>query len=340
METKGNIYTDCYKIVKESNYFLYLFIGGRQIGKTYSMLHHSYFGGDKILYIRRTEVELKNCCNNFFNPYKKINMKEGTNIQVEKTEDSAVIMDHTDEDNLKIVGYAAALSTFGKFRGADFSDVDTIVFDEFINTSPYGQMNQSEATLLFNLIETVNSNRELEGGNAIKVVLLSNANTIDNDIIRCFSLAEVIHQMKKENKHLYTDDEKGLYLALLENKEVHDLKMKSKLYKLVEGTSFYDMALNNEFVTDFFGDVKKINYNELKPLCSFNEFFVYEHKSANILFVCKRKANCPKYDNQSIKAFKRSFGFRILWYMDCGYCFFSDYNTKLAFKQIFKNRKV
>jgi hypothetical protein len=291
------------------------------------------------MYVRRTETELKNCCSNIFNPYKKINMNEHINIQIQKVEDSAVINDCTDEDDIKVIGYASALSTFGKFRGADFSDVDLIVFDEFINTSLYSKMD-NECMMLFNFIETVNRNRELEGEDSIKVILLSNSNSIDNDIIRTLGLAEVIHNMKMKDEHFYQDEERGIFLNLIENKEVQDLKMETKLYRLARGTTFYDMALDNEFTRDYFGDVGKVDYRELVPICSFENYYIYEHKSNDVLFISKRKANCPSYNIQNLKAFKRAYGFKIMWYIDCGYAFYSDYGTKLSFIQIMKGNNL
>lgn len=341
VKESNEMYTNCYSIIKQSNYFLYIFIGGRGIGKTYSMLRGSFFDNKKIMYLRRTDTELKNCFDEFSNPYKVINFNENCNIHIEPIKDSAIIYnilpvtDVNSENQKELVGYASALSTFGKFRGADFSDVDLIVFDEFINTSPMNTL-KNESYLLFNLIETVNRNRELEGLDSIKVVLLSNANTIDNDIIRVLDLADKIQLMKLNNKSIYTDDERGIYLSLLDNKKVKDMKMKTRLYKLTKGTSFYDMALNNEFTRDYFGDLKKVNYQELTPLCSFNNLYFYTHKSKDLLFVSKRKANCENFTDRNLEAFKRCYGYTIDYYMTIGNIFYSDYAVKLDTLHIFK----
>ena len=55
---------------------------------------------------------------------------------------------------------------------------------------------------------------------------------------------------------------------LLKYKNFTDMKMKTRLYKLTKGTSFYDMSLENDFTSDYFGDLKKVNYNQLTPVCS------------------------------------------------------------------------
>ena len=130
------IYTNCYEIVSTTDYFLYIFIGGRGIGKSYSMLSEAYKHQDMIMYVRRTDTELKNCCDEFTNPYKSINQNIGSNISIKPNKDNALIIEKIDDDHTNLIGYASALSTFGKFRGADFSDVNLIIFDEFINTSP------------------------------------------------------------------------------------------------------------------------------------------------------------------------------------------------------------
>ena len=254
---------------------------------------------------------------------------------MENSNDIYVINDGNKEPK-QAIGYGLSLSTFGNLRCVDFSDVDIIFFDEFINISPVNTI-KGESILMFDLIETVNRNRELEGKKPIKIVLSSNAQTIDDDILRTLMLADKIQLMKEKNEELYVDEYRGIFLKLLENKKVRDLKKKTRLYRLTEGTTFYEMALNNEFTKDFFGDIGRIDYKELKPLCSYNKYYFYEHKSKDILFVSYRKANCKHYDNRTIKIFKRDFGLRILWYMEAGSCFYADYNIKLSVKEVFKN---
>lgn len=328
-----SIYTDVYEIVSQSDYFFYLFIGGRGIGKTYSMLKNSYLNNEYILYLRRTQTELENTVNEINNPYRAININEGLNISVKAAGDNMVILS-TEEDNDKIIGVCCALSTAGKTRSMDFSQVTMIIFDEFINTSPINNLKR-EDELLFNLIETVSRNRELEGKEPVKIVLLSNANTLDSGIIRSLKLADEISKMKIENRKLYTDEERGIYLELLDNKKVKDLKMKTRLYRLTKGTSFYDMALENEFTSDYFGDVKKINYNELQPVVEYDHIYFYRHKSKDIMFATRRKANCEHYDKNTLQAFKRTYGYMMDYYISSGLMFYADYNIKLEVLHIF-----
>lgn len=331
----SNFFYNVWEVVKSTDYFLYIFIGGRGCGKTYSTLKGVLEDEECFLYTRRTETEYKNCCSELTNPFKTLNEDLNRNVTIKANKDSAMVIEYLDDERkeFNFIGYASALSTFGKFRGADFSDVNYIIFDEFINTGNVKNFN-NEANFLFNMIETVNRNRELLGKESVKVILLSNSNTIDNDIIRTLSLGEEIRKMKESNTELYTDKERGIYLHLINTPGLKDMKEKTRLYRLTKGTSFQDMALENEFVNDYFGDVKKLNYNEFTPVASYEKVTFYKHKSKNLLFASWRKAKCPYYDNLTKKAFKRDYGFMIGNYIERGLILYLDYNVKLFVKKI------
>lgn len=331
----NDIYTNCYGTVKKNNYFLNFFIGGRGTGKTYSALKGCYFDDKKIMYLRRTAEELKTTCSGVTNPFKAINTDFGVDVRVVKNKTITQLIDYTDTQNPKEIGVACALSTFGNLRGADFSDIDVIIFDEFINTNPINRL-KDEGFLLWNLIETVNRNRALRGENEIKVILLSNSGSLENGILTDLDLPEEIRKMKTENMTVYNDDDRGIYLELLDNKAVRDAKAETALYKATRGTSFYAMALDNEFTNDCFSDVKRIDFKEFRPLCSFNDVYFYRHKFQNFIYCSKRKADCDHFDEESIKQFMRGWGFVINQvYVNQG-LIYQDYNIKLKVKKILR----
>lgn len=325
-----DLFTNVYKKVAEhSNLFLFIFIGGRGIGKTYSMLKESLLNDRKILYVRRTQTELENTVTPELNPFKTINTDLNRDVQVVPAKDIAVI-----QENDNFIGYAIALSTSGKYRGVDFSDIDLIIFDEFINTSDHGKI-KNEHEKIYNLLETVNRNRELFGYDPAPLVCLSNANTIDNDLLRNLNLASIIMEMKTTGGTLYIDDERGIYLELLENKKLVDMKSKTKLYKLTRGTAFQDMALGNDFTKDYFGDTKKLDFKEFIPIVSIDHLYFYKHKSKDLIYVAKRKANCKHYNSNQIKLFKQNYGYMLQAYHDQMMLYFQNYNIKLEFEHLF-----
>lgn len=336
-------YTNIFKVI-DKYYFkndykinFFGFIGGRRLGKTYSALWQTYLRNLKILYVRLSKEQLDLSTSVATNPYKAINNNEATNILLEKCKGGAYIYDVKSKDNKEYLGMATALSTFGNMRGADFSDIDVIFFDEFMSYSPIKTTtDKKEFNLLFNLVDTVNSNRELEGRPPVLVIIASNSESIDNNIIRTFGLGEEIHKMKVENRNTYIDTERGLYFELIENKDVRDARSETSVYRLTKGTSYYEMALNNEFTNDYFGDVKQVNFKELVPIVNYNNIYFYKHKSKELLYVCKRKANCDSYTDLTKKAFKRDYGYMMEYYITNGLTIYSDYSTKMDVADIFK----
>lgn len=322
------------------DFLLYIFIGGRGTGKTYSALKpfalKTITDKERFIYLRRSETEVTNCCNDVANPFKALNDDFGTNINVRTVKDFAVIENVHDEKNIDLIGYAGALSTFGKFRGMDFSDVKYIIFDEFINTSPINHM-KNEFMLLMNAIETVNRNREfnsdgtVDNSRSVKVIMLSNANTLDDDILRSLNIPDKIRELKVSGENVYCDNDRGIYFEDLLNKNFVDMKARTRLYRLTRGTSFYDMAVGNEFTGDYFGDLSRIQFNQLVPLCSYDDIYFYKHKSKDILYCSRRKAQCVHYDKHTLISFKRDFWFMLENYRSRGALFFQDYNIKLDY---------
>ena len=67
----------------------------------------------------------------FGNPFKRLNKDKGWKVKIEIEKDHGLVMDYTDPDNVKLIGYACDLATFNDLKGVDLSDVVFIFFDEF-----------------------------------------------------------------------------------------------------------------------------------------------------------------------------------------------------------------
>lgn len=338
-QNEKTLFVDCYKTVTQEypDLFIYLFIGGRQIGKTYSVLKGFVENADKFLYMRRTDVEQEIGLNEDSNPFKSINRDLGTNIYMSGNKKTGgIIVREFDGDRKEIIGYTGALSTFGNMRGVDYTDVEYIYVDEFINMKKVDYV-KDDGRLLFDTISTVNRNREILGENAVKIILTSNANSIDSNIIRSLRLDDVIYQMKENDFNVFIDEERGIYLELMKTpKNLKEKLANTKLAKLTRGTSFYDMAFENEFTTDYFGDIeKKVKYNELYPVVAYEKIFFYKHKYKNLMFATYRRAQCPRYYENTRNAFKRDYGYMMMTYIESGTMLYGSYGIKLDVKHIF-----
>lgn len=141
---------------------------------------------------------------------------------------------------MKFVGYAMTLSTAQDLKGTSFSKVSTIIFDEFIIEE--GQKKyylQNEVLIFLNLLETIGRMRD------IKVFMLANpANIYTNPYFLYFGLSLPFNNDIK----LFKDN--LILLQYMKNEEYREEKRKTKLGRLVSGTSYEDYAINNKALNE------------------------------------------------------------------------------------------
>ena len=282
MNREKSIYFNAWEIVKNTDYFLYLFIGGRGIGKSYSIQKGLITDNDrKFIYLRTSDSELEMSLTRESNTFKAINRDCDTNIEISVQKKVYLIEEVEYKEDERIVkknyGIAGALSTFGKYRGTDFDEYEYIFYDEFISKSPVKRaIDKKQSKLFFDMIETVNRNREMQGRNPIKIILCGNANMLDNDILRSLKLPSQIMLMINNNQEIFVDDERGLYLHLPLDVPISREKKKTALYRLLgDNDDYTKMATSNVFVNDDFSDIKKYARNKLIPMYNFDDLYFY-----------------------------------------------------------------
>lgn len=308
-----------------------IIIGGRGIGKTYSALYYMLEEGKPFIYLRNTDVQLKECVTSFGNPFKRINADKGRNIYFKSEKSHSLIYDGDLEDG-RPIGYGLALSVFENLRGVDLSDVRYVVFDEFIEKRSLS-FKQFECFISF--YETVNRNRELLGEPPLQVFLLSNAQKLDNPILAGYNVMHVIESMIRRGQHDYHD--KALYINLPES-DVSTMKANTANYQLIHGTKIADEALNNKFAFDSFYGIQRRNLNEYVPICQIDGIYIYKHKSGGRLYACHAQAqNIPVFSSRDNRtAFLRAYGRKLFDAAAKGYLEYSNFVVKSALLEIIK----
>ena len=281
-------------------------IGGRGIGKTYSSLSYLLSMKAPFIYLRNTAVQMDECCSAFGNPFKRIALDTGRKITMKAEKRHYMIYDETSGEP-ELIGYGAALSTFQNLRGVDLSDVEYCVFDEFIETR---RLTFNQFAAFQGFYETVNRNRELSGAPPFKVILLSNSQTLRNEILAGYGLIQQIVKMIETGNRLFIT--KDLYLELPAS-AVSEAKRDTANYRLISGTAAAREALDNEFTRDSFKNVKKQNLNEYKPLAMVESeagtVVFYKHKAEQRFYVCQTPSwSCKKYDKFQGTLFMREYG--------------------------------
>ena len=326
-----------------------LFIGGRGTGKTYSSLRNVILNEDgskvipdprkKFMYMRRMAKEIEFCTSEVSNPFKRINYDFHTSIKAQmlKKDGYAVFYDfdsRTENENIEPLGYGVALSTFAGLRGVDFSDVSTIIFDEFIPERHVRKI-KGEGKVFLNMYETVNRNRELQGEPPVKVYLLANSISMASEILLEMGAVPTMANMIVNDQHRATIKERGLYIELIESSQLAALKSETALYRLTKGSDFNKEAIMNKFTNDNLNLAKKVKINEYKPIFVFCDYTFYQHKSRNEFYMAKRIDTAPViYTGSDIDRLSNSFLFTYRNLVLSRRIFFDDYSTKLVFDTI------
>lgn len=285
-----------------------IIIGGRGIGKTYSCLKYAIESGRPFLYLRNTDTQMAESASVFGNPFKRISLDMDRDIRLEKEGKHYVINEYTEGQNC--IGYGAALSTFSNLRGVDLSDVELVVFDEFIERR---KLNFRQFDAFMGMYETINRNREAQGRPPLMVICLSNSQTLQNPILQGLQITEVIIDMIRKNEQRRVLD--NLFIEL-PTAGITEEKKNAAIYKLAAGSGAAREALENEFVYDSFRQVVKKPVNEYLPVCTvytdLGAIVYYKHKSRPEYYGCSVPAwSAKRYEKEDYMQFMKDYGLKL-----------------------------
>lgn len=280
----------------------YWFICGARgiIGKTYGSLKYAKDNGYKIMYMRRTQAQADISTNPIYSPYKPINRDDGCNIQFRSVNKYSSVIEEQDEDGkqIKLLGYTCALSTIANLRSFDASDVDVLIYDEFI-PEPHAKPIKEEAAALFNALETLGRNREIDGRPPLKMIALSNSDDVACPIFTELKLVSTARRMQAKALDMWQNPKRGLSLLIPQDPPLKDKKSQTALYRMAAGSKFTSMALDNVFGNDNFENISSRPLNEYKALVKVGKLVIMRHKSNQHYYVTMHNISCSHYFDDS-----------------------------------------
>jgi hypothetical protein len=301
-------WVDFPEIMKTAPPFI-IMMGGRGTGKTYGALKMLIEQNAKIIYMRRTQVQANMVLKEEVNPVKKVMKDLGIDWTLNKVNEVLSVITYGEEDGKILM---CALSTMGNVRGFDADEYEHFIYDEFIPDKLSRKM-KGEADGFSNAYETINRNREIEGRKPLQAYLLTNSNTILNDILITFGIVTAVARMKKQKREVLHIASKGIVVYYLRESPISEKKKQTALYRATAGTSFFDMAISNEFADMGIYNVRNVPLTELRPIVSLGELCFYEHKSENYIYVSdKISGSPPKCNIDLIDAFRSTYNFIVL----------------------------
>lgn len=270
-------YLDMCSII-ESGYPFIFVPAARGTGKTYGTLKYHIEHDNRILLIRRTKTEAELQAKAESTAYKTVFDDLGI-VEWGCTPCGSAgygtIQQHIDGEGERILAYVSALNTFANIRGIDFSDIDYIVFDEFI-AEPHVRKIKNEGMALANLYESVNRNRELKGRPPVQLLCLANSVNMANDTFMYFNLVEEAEKMLQND--IEWSEVGNKLLIIPQHSPISEQKAETALYKAVS-SEYAEMAIKNKFILNDFTYVQRRNLKEYSCLFKVGDLYIYKHKA-------------------------------------------------------------
>lgn len=312
--------------------------GGRGIGKTYGVLKWLLEHDSSFVYMRRTQKNVEMCELDSMNPFAPLNRDLGTDIELFKSGKYFYGFYHTTENKGgkkvpcgNMIAPAVSLSTF--CRGIDGTQYDYLVYDEFI-PQKIDKRVRGEGDAFLNAVESLQRNRTLQGKSELKCILLSNTNSLDNDVLRAFGAIDRVDKMVRRGK-TYARFDNALSIYLFKNSPVSEGKKDLALYKLANDQEFLDMALGNDFSASSYERVQSMPIDEFRPLVSIGEITVYMHKSDDVFYIVPGIKAQDRYTTlkNDLSAFQRDFVFLKIAVFDRA-VYYANAAVKVEFERI------
>ena len=304
-----NGYADIESILKLEMPFTFV-LGGRGTGKTYGTLKYVIENNINILLMRRTQTQTDLINKPEFTPFKVLENDLLIDIGIKAVSKYSAAITKIIDDTPFLIGYTCALSTISNLRGFDASEIELLVYDEFI-PERHERPLKNEGSAFLNAYETINRNRELKGHKPLQVIALSNAFDIANPLFRELDLIRVCEKMKLKNNNVYVNKSRGVAVIFLDGSEISRKKADTALYKLTTNNNYNEMALNNNFVYNSVENIQSMNLKEFRPICGIDTIYIYKHKSENLYYVSEHKSGVMPYfanDETNINRFISKFG--------------------------------
>ena len=295
-------------------------VGGRGTGKTYGGLKDAWESKSKFIFMRRTEKILETIRTPELSPFKKINEDLGSRLGFARTGahvDGIYNFEPDEDGKLRpsgaLIGYLLALSTISNVRGFDASDVDEILYDEFIKEE-HERALKGEGKALLNAYETVNRNRELYGRKPVQMFCLSNSEELGNPVFIELGLVQRAERMQRRGIESYIDRERGVGLFMLQYSPISGQKSETALYKLAGDTEFSRMALGNRFKEIDDRNIGSRPLVEFRPVVGIGEITIYKAKTGRSFYVTSHRSGSPVVYGTSETERDRFFrAFSYLW---------------------------
>ncbi len=213
--------------------------GGKSFGTLEYCVRQFLKRGREFVYLRRYERELEDSLPTLFQAIEKEQKFPGHSLYVKG---NRLYCDD------RVMGYAVALSTSMKRKSVNYSNVEYIIFEEFMVdgvTSRYLGSGDKEVVIFENFYETVDRLRD-----STRVFFIANAFSMVNIYFTHYKI-RLTPPYKKYNRI------GNIMVCIWHDEGYRKAKQNTRFYDIVKETEFADHAYGNKFYLDSDHFIKK-----------------------------------------------------------------------------------
>ena len=211
-----------------------------------------------------------------------------------------------------------SVSSVYKFKGFDLSEVDWMVFDEFI--PPIGErLNRKEGDMLMELYMTLSRDRIKRGRKPLKLILLANASCISTPITNSLEVTDRMAEMEAQGLSFDYDQERNIFIHHLIEEKFQIMQKDDPVVKALGDTAWGRMAFGGEFAYNDFSNVQMHSLKGMTPQVHIkfktHDYYVYYRAHDSMYYMCTSATNVkvPFFDLNRENDQKR---FYIEWDID------------------------
>lgn len=264
---------------------LTIVIGGRGTGKTYGAVEWCLKNNKRFILMRRTKDQAELISKPDFSPVLPVMQDLGMEWQLDKTIGKSMIGIKNAAGDLICI--TIGLTGISNLRGFNAAWVDMIIFDEFIGEAHERPIRQEDQAF-YNAYETLNRNRELQGRQPIRILMLANSNKVSSIYLASLGLMPRVEKMLNKGIEIWDDPDRSIYLYIVKNSPISKRKADTALYRF-STQDFNRMALGNEFSIPGREFIKPQQLRQLDPVCVWGDLHFYKIKGSRRWYVNRKK---------------------------------------------------
>lgn len=290
-------------LLKFHRCWCYVVWSKRGPGKTYSALWLAYYCKFPIIYMKRTDKDVhrilkeETTINLDASPYAPLKKDKNLRIGGVEIDDGFGAFYELDDEGQptgRLLCYVLSFNKVLTYKGNDFSDVELLVFDEFI--PQIGErIKKAEGELLLDLYQTVSRDRLKRGRNPLKLILFANAEQISVPVTQELEIIDAMADLDASGAtHMYLED-RDILLHHITDEEVpvSDCE-KVGIWKGMAGTAWFDKSFGGKFVHNDFSNVIRKSLKRSYPLLEVqyktHKYYIYHNEDKGTYYMTSTPA--------------------------------------------------